>query len=53
MNNFYVFGLSFGGRQFVRKCIKYGYKINAILDNDKKKMGKNFVVFQLCFRKTL
>ena len=42
MNNFYVFGLSFGGRQFVRKCIKYGYKINAILDNDKKKNGKKF-----------
>ena len=42
MNNFCVFGLSFGGRQFVRKCIKYGYKINAILDNDKKKDGKKF-----------
>ena len=40
MNNFCVFDLSFGGRQFVRKCIKYGYKINAILDNDKKRWEK-------------
>ena len=42
LNNFAVFGLSFGGRQFVRKCIEYGYKIKLIIDNDKEKDGKKF-----------
>jgi len=42
INNFAVFGLSFGGRQFVRKCIEYNYKIDGIIDNDIKKNGNKF-----------
>ena len=42
INNFVVFGLSFEGRQFVRKCIEYNYKIDGIIDNDIKKNGNKF-----------
>jgi len=40
--NFAIFGLSFGGRQFIRKCIENNLKVDGILDNDRKKDGTKF-----------